>query len=398
MSFIQINQLKSHYINTTIEKMKILDKYIVKQFFEVFFLGMTIFTGLMFAADPFLKLIKEISNFGMPMHVALMIILLNLPAIIVLAVPMSSLFATIMVLNRLCLDSEITVMKSCGIGLRRISISILVIALFLTGIIFIANETIVPITKEQSKTLALWSLGQKNVPNGKHNFVIKEVDGSARLKRLFFVDKCKNDKLYNIVVVDRSSVKETNISYAKSGKIVPEGWALEKGLSYNIDNGKLVSNTNTLFGMTVVDFGLDFNEEISKKQVKEYNIIALRKFLKDYKKNKNKNKLKDKDFSPEEEENLNVYNVMYYDKFALPATTIALVLIGIPLAITPPRARHNRGILFSILVIFLFYVIRAFAMSLGETGKLEPVLAAWIPNLSVGALGLFLYWKKACRI
>ena len=283
MNFTLIHDIKERYFDSLVEKMSRLDRYIVRQFFEVFLLGMTIFTGLVFAADPFLKLIKEISNFGMPLHVALMIILLNLPGILVLAIPMSALFATIMVLNRLCLDSEITVMKSCGIGLRRISISIVIIATFLTVINFIANETIVPITNEQSKTLALWSLGQKNVPNGKHNFVIKEVGEGSKLKRLFFVDKCKNDSLYNIVVIDRSSDKETNISYAKNGKIVPEGWALEKGLSYNIDNGKLVSSTNTLFGMTVVDFGLELGEEVSKKQVKEYNIIALRKFLKDYK-------------------------------------------------------------------------------------------------------------------
>ena len=381
-----ILNLKDKFIDPIVNKLTTLDKYILRQVAEVFLLGMTIFTGLVFASESFLQLIKDISNFGMPFHVALMIVLLNLPSIIVLAIPMSALFATIMVLNKMCLDSEITVMKACGVGIHRISVSILISAALLTGISFLVNEAIVPITNDQSRTLALWALGQKNVPNGKHNFVLKEAGADNKLKRLFFVDECKNDKLYNIVVIDMSSKKDTNISYAKSGKIVPEGWALEKGLSYNIDNGELITNTNTLFGTTIADFGLELKDEVDRKQVREYNIIALHKFLEQQKK---KNVTK---------EEMNVYSVMYYAKFALPATTFVLVLIGIPLAITPPRVRYNRGILFSILVIFLFYVIRAFTMSLGEAGRIEPFWAAWLPNISVGLLGLLLYWKKVFRI
>ena len=381
-----ILNLKDKFIDPIVNKLTTLDKYILRQVAEVFLLGMTIFTGLVFASESFLQLIKDISNFGMPFHVALMIVLLNLPSIIVLAIPMSALFATIMVLNKMCLDSEITVMKACGVGIHRISVSILISAALLTGISFLVNEAIVPITNDQSRTLALWALRQKNVPNGKHNFVLKEAGADNKLKRLFFVDECKNDKLYNIVVIDMSSKKDTNISYAKSGKIVPEGWALEKGLSYNIDNGELITNTNTLFGTTIADFGLELKDEVDRKQVREYNIIALHKFLEQQKK---KNVTK---------EEMNVYSVMYYAKFALPATTFVLVLIGIPLAITPPRVRYNRGILFSILVIFLFYVIRAFTMSLGEAGRIEPFWAAWLPNISVGLLGLLLYWKKVFRI
>ena len=89
---------------------------------------------------------------------------------------------------------------------------------------------------------------------------------------------------------------------------------------------------------------------------------------------------------------------MLHDKVALPLTTFVFVLLGIPLSITPPRVRYNRGFLFSILIIFIFYLLRAFAFSLGESGKLEPIVAAWMPNVTLFALGAFLYWKKAYTI
>ena len=68
------------------------------------------------------------------------------------------------------------------------------------------------------------------------------------------------------------------------------------------------------------------------------------------------------------------------------------------LAITPPRARFNRGFLLSICVIFLFYIIRAFSISLGEGGTIPPLLSAWIPNILLGVLGWFLYKNKAYKI
>ena len=74
-----------------------------------------------------------------------------------------------------------------------------------------SNEVIVPVTNDQSRTLALWALGQKNVPNGKHNFIFKELQNGDNLKRLFFVDKCEDDTLYNIALLDVSSPKYIKI-------------------------------------------------------------------------------------------------------------------------------------------------------------------------------------------
>ena len=87
-----------------------------------------------------------------------------------------------------------------------------------------------------------------------------------------------------------------------------------------------------------------------------------------------------------------------YDKIALPLTTIVLVLIGVPLAITPPRVRYNRGFLFSILIIFAYYLIRALSISFGEAGNLIPFLAAFMPNIILSVIGIALYYKKVYTI
>lgn len=92
------------------------------------------------------------------------------------------------------------------------------------------------------------------------------------------------------------------------------------------------------------------------------------------------------------------YEINLFDKLALPTTTFALALIGIPLAITPPRVRFNRGFLFSIFIIFVYYVIRAFSLNLGEAGKIPPFLAAWLPVIIISSVGAYLFYKKAYKI
>jgi len=54
--------------------------------------------------------------------------------------------------------------------------------------------------------------------------------------------------------------------------------------------------------------------------------------------------------------------------------------------------------LFSILIIFIYYVIRAFSLNLGETGTIHPLLAAWLPVIIISIIGSILFYKKAFKI
>lgn len=367
-----------------ISRISILDKYILKQVIEMFLMGVCVFSSIIFASDTFITLIKQISMFGIPFKVALMMIVLNLPQIIVMTIPMGVLLATVMTLNGLSLKSEITVMRACGIGLNRIAKPIFIFAIVMSVFSFLINETVVPVMMKQSKDLALWSLGQKNIPDGKENFVFKELNDDGILKRLFYVGYCDNKVLHNITVLDTSKDDTIQVLQAREGKTTPAGWDFRKGAVYTVGQEGKVLNT-TLFDSSNIKFGLDMSKELNKNVAKEMNFSKLLTYI-----SKNIHKL--------DKEQRNVLVIELYDKLALPLTTIALVLIGVPLAITPPRVRYNRGFLFSILIIFAYYLIRALSISFGEAGTLMPFLAAWMPNIVLTILGVMLYYKKVYTI
>ena len=359
-------------ISRSIKRISLLDIYILRQVIEMFLMGVCVFTSIIFASDTFITLIKQISLFGIPFKVAFMMIILNLPSVIVMTIPMGVLLATVMTLNKLSLDSEITVMRACGIGLNRIAKPIFIFAICMSVFSFVINESIVPVMTKQSKDLALWALGQKNIPDGKQNFVFKELNDRGGLKRLFYVGYCEDKILHNITVLDTSKEGTIQILQAQEGKTSPEGWNFEKGAIYTVgDDGKVLNTT--LFDDSVVKFGLDMSRELNKNVAKEMNFTKLIKYLR-------KAELSGK-------QQREIY-VELFDKIALPLTTIALVLIGVPLAITPPRVRYNRGFLFSILIIFVYYLIRALSISFGEAGTMSPFLAAWMPNIVLTCAGV----------
>ena len=273
-------------------------------------------------------------------------------------------------------------MRSCGIGLNRIAKPIFVFALVMSLASFFINETIVPAATKQSKDLALWAFGQKNIPNGKQNFIFKETDGST-LRRLFYVGHCADKTLYNITVLDISKPDMIQVLQSRMGATSPEGWEFNKGAIYTVsDNGNILNTT--FFEHSVAQFGMDLSKELEKNVAKEQNFTQLVKYLAT-------NQHLDKKTS-------DYLKIQLHDKIALPITTIVFVLIGVPLAITPPRVRYNRGFLFSILIIFFYYLIRALSLSFGETGALMPFLAAWLPNIILTICGAYLYHKKVYTI
>ncbi len=372
------------YFKNKWQELSILDRYILKQLIDVFVLGVIIFTSIIFASETFTQLIKQISLYGIPFHIAIMMIVLNLPQVFVLTIPISTLFATVMTVNDLSLKSEITIFKACGISIERVSRPIFCFALVMTLASFLINELIVPITSVQSKSLAIYSLEQKHIPENKMNFTIKDIDKEGKLKRLFYAQWCKDKTLNNVTVVDISNPKNIQIVQAKKGSTSDYGWKFDDGVIYTISKNGKIFNTS-LFEESNVSFGIGDVNEMVKESTSEFNFFKLMRHIK-----KQKNNLEKKVYLE--------YEINLFDKLALPATTFALALIGVPLAITPPRVRYNRGFLFSILIIFVYYVIRALSLNLGATGTIPPFLAAWLPVVSIAVLGGLLFYKKAFKI
>jgi lipopolysaccharide export system permease protein len=86
------------------------------------------------------------------------------------------------------------------------------------------------------------------------------------------------------------------------------------------------------------------------------------------------------------------YQVDLHLKLAIPCAAIVMALIGTALALSS-RKRLNLATAFSLALIvgFSYWVILALAVSLGHSGSLHPLAAAWVSNVIAVLLGMFFF-------
>jgi lipopolysaccharide export system permease protein len=78
------------------------------------------------------------------------------------------------------------------------------------------------------------------------------------------------------------------------------------------------------------------------------------------------------------------------EKLAVPLLTFVVVLFGAPLATTTKRGGTAFGIGMALLSTILYLLFFRLSTGLGETGAMEPFIAAWLPNFCFFGAGLIL--------
>lgn len=359
--------------------MKTLDKYVLQSLITTFISSIIIFAAILLASDAFLDIIKQVSAYGIPLKVAFLVLGLRLPGVIIYTIPVALLVSIILTYNRLNNNLEIISMKASGISLYRILLPTLAFGLFAGLFTLTLSEVIVPQANYQARNIMIWAVTQKNIPKQKNNFVFKDLDANTHLKRLFYVEKYTNNKMQGVIVLDLTQPKTTKIIQSRELISKPNKWEFFNGRVYTVSNNGKVTNTGSFEKITLED---PLKLDLSRTHIrsKELNYFELAKII-------SEKQAKGEKVSP-------ILEVKWHEKIALPFTCLLIPLIGVSLAITPPRSRFNRGLGFSIIVIFLYYMLKAISTALGEAGFLPTIIAAWLPNVVILFLGIVLLQRK----
>ena len=89
------------------------------------------------------------------------------------------------------------------------------------------------------------------------------------------------------------------------------------------------------------------------------------------------------------------YNVLehevgLYRKVAFPFVTVVMTLIAVPFAVSTGQRGAMYGIGIGIVLALVYWVMISIFAAFGIGGLLDPMLAAWAPNLIFGAAAAFM--------
>jgi lipopolysaccharide export LptBFGC system permease protein LptF len=88
--------------------------------------------------------------------------------------------------------------------------------------------------------------------------------------------------------------------------------------------------------------------------------------------------------------NVTRYRVDLQRKMAFPFVTVVMTLLAVPFAVTTGRRGALYGIGAGIVLAIGYWLLTSLFAAIGSAGLLAPALAAWAPNVLVGAGALYL--------
>ncbi len=357
----------------------LLDRYIVKRLLDYLFLGIVVFTLVLFFSDALLDFMKDLQHYGISWDIALTLIGLTIPRIITNVIPMSALLATLMVYSALNNYFELIAMRTLGISLMRLAMPAILIGVICSASTFILYDYVVPACNQYSRALKTYAINQQNLPMTHENFTYKQFDNNQQLKRLLYISSFEGKNLGYTTLVDLTNANTLQIIQARSGLWGRNAIHLKDASVYTVASSSGLSNTTHASSLELQHF-IKPETTVTGFKPKEMSFMQLWDWIKT-------ETAKGKTFSPG-------IILELWEKLTIPLSSMALVLIAIPLAMTRPRSENNMGFLAAAMLYFAFYLIRHVSAQLAETSIIPPVMGAFLPLLLIAIAATCLYIRK----
>ena len=93
-------------------------------------------------------------------------------------------------------------------------------------------------------------------------------------------------------------------------------------------------------------------------------------------------------------EKLAPFRTHLHHRFAYPWQSFVVVLLAAPLGVSFSRRGAMGGIAAAVIIFFVLMFVNEFFINMGKGGHMVPWLAAWMPNIIFGSIGLVLFQAK----
>ena len=246
------SSIKKTY-NNLLRFIPLIDKWLIGQLIPPLIFSISAFTVVSLSVGVMFDLIRKIVEFGLPFSLALKILFLKLPGFLVLSFPMSVLLSTLLTYGKLSSNSELLALKSIGIKTSRFVLPALIISIFMTGLTFFFNDSLVPYSNKLAEISMREGLGKSTVIE-KGNDVFfpgygslidpktnKPSERNTYLTQIFFSRVVENKIMKNVTLLDFSRIGSKQVLSAETASFDNDngGWTFNNGqIVYFSDNNQ----------------------------------------------------------------------------------------------------------------------------------------------------------------
>ena len=362
--------------------MKILDRYLLRQFIGPYCFSILAFLILYWVLDLFTHLDDFIKNHT-SWTILLQYCLTEIPIVLVQISPLASVTAIISSLGRMGKFHELTALRSCGISWFRISLPLLSVGILITLTALLLGDKLIP-----QAMLITHSIKEEHLEreSNQTESVIENVALYGTRNRMFYAKRYDpNEKiLYDLIIFidDNHHHPVAKIVAEKAEWIVNDKWKLYSCLAYQLGDGGEILEKPVYYEERTMD--LDETPQSFLKMESQIHFMRYEQ-LENY---IERIAMSGKNVTRR-------LMVELYSRIAFPFANLALIIIAIPIAILPFQQKKwlFTGISSCVTICLLFYFVNSLLISLGNAGLLPPWLSAWGANLLFAGIGVFLLQK-----
>lgn len=371
----QIPQKKVKYVKKKVRPRSkhIIDKYLFREFFKLFFSGVSFVITIFIVVDLFQN-IDTFTKYQASFNDILDHYIYRTPAALYQGLPLIVLLSTILLFVILSRSNELTALKNSGMSIYRTSLPIVILAFLITFAAVIFQETLLPYLNQQGEETDKIKIKKQQLQHLQKQHRIWFRSSEGRFFHIELFDPL-NYQMSNVTIYELNDNFDVNRRIdSKDVRWIDGMWRFEKGVVREFN--KSSADMATPFNIKYIQLRETFKDfQKIQKAPEVMSFFELKSYI---------NKLQEGGHT------VSKYLVDLYSKLSFPFVNIIMVLVGIPFALKSPRSGKVIGIGISILIAIIYWIIHSAALSLARMGILPPVLAAWTSNIIMGGLGVYL--------
>ena len=352
--------------------MKILDRYLLREFIGYLGLGLAGFIVIFVVVDIFQKIDVFLDHHA-PLHIVARFYLYRAPEVVVQVLPVALLLASFLALGQLNKFGELTAMRGAGHSLVRILVPVFGVAAAATLVALALGELVVPRANRERDAIYDQQIQGLRRPVITERADITYLGKGGRIYsvRLYEVPA---KRMHEVSLMEFHAGTMTRRIDAQDASWDGRRWVFANGMMRTFQNG---DERALPFGHLVVASLTERPEDFAKEipSPEQMNYFELRGYVERLRAS-----------------GARVANFLVdlHAKLAFPLINLIVVMIGASVATRLRLQSAAFGFGLSVAIAFVYYAFMRTGQALGHNGALPPYLAAWLGDLVFGTVGVVL--------
>jgi len=387
--------------------MRTLHRYLTRQIVATMLMTVVVFTFVLLLGNVLKEILGMLVNRQATLMMALRAIGLLIPFVLVFALPMGLLTATLLVFGRFSADQELNAVRASGVSLVALITPVLLLSAVMSLVSAWVNLEIAPKCRVAYKRLLVSvGLSQAGLLLPEKTF-IKDFPN-----KIVYIGKIEDSDLKDVLIYNLNS--EGKVDYyirAKEGRIETD--AANQVIHVQLTDAwrvGLMEDSEVPVPVYAAESSLSYTNQpdevkLDKKQLSDMTFQELRQQLEQLEKRvlymgpdprqltREQAAEKVREIKEFREDITLPIRLQIHSKIAFSFASIGFTLVGIPLGIRAHRRETTFGIALALILVALYYSFFIIGQSLETHPEFFPHLIFWIPNFLFQAIGMVLLWR-----